>query len=134
MREALGNRAMRGAMAGRENSKKEAEGTVTSVNKIFSVDMKEENVEELEREASALVSRAISQLEKVIAAWEASKDKPKDLEPKINRYIWFRNELANWETSLLKSKKKNLKPYERMAMIMKLVRICDIYQQSGVKG
>ena len=83
----------------------------------------EDNIDQFEKEALESVKRTLSALEQAIAAWDASKEKPKDLEESYRRYKWMQEELSKWAREfLLKSGKKRTFA-ERLSDLRRLARI-----------
>jgi hypothetical protein len=88
----------------------------------------ESNIEEVERVTLEKVNKALSALESALAAWNASPDKPADLEPKYSRYMRLHDSLVRWETNLLRSSGREMDFYSRLDRLREFSHICEAYQ------
>jgi len=88
----------------------------------------EENIEIVEKDTLEKVNNALSALESALASWDASPEKPEDLEPKFTKYRKLHDALAQWETKMLRSMDKELDFYSRVDRLKEFARICDTYQ------
>ncbi|MFN7991181.1 MAG: hypothetical protein U0R44_03405 [Candidatus Micrarchaeia archaeon] len=86
-----------------------------------------ETIEEAEKETIQKVSRAISTLENALASWEASKDKPEDLEREFRKYKEFHDELERWEREMLIVKGEELNFFKRVERLRRFVNICHTF-------
>ena len=88
------------------------------------VGLKESNIEKIESETIEKVSRTITVLEGALATWEASKEKPKELEGKFARYKRFHGALTVWETNALKARGKEESFETRVRRLKEFIDIC----------
>jgi hypothetical protein len=88
----------------------------------------EENIDAVEKETIDKVNKALSALETALASWDASPDKPEDLEPKFGTYRKLHDALVQWETKMLRSMGSELDFYSRVDRLKEFARICDTYQ------
>jgi hypothetical protein len=85
------------------------------------------NIDKVENETIEKVSRTITVLEGALATWEASEEKPAELEEKFTRYRKFRDALAVWETSALKARGKEESFDTRVRRLKDFINICYSY-------
>ncbi len=85
------------------------------------------DVEELEKLSLERANKAISAIENAMAVWDASEDKPADLEPRLNRLKYIYEELTAWEKKMLKSRGKKEDMEARIERLMEFSGICRTY-------
>lgn len=85
------------------------------------------NIDRIEKETIAEVSRAITVLESVLAQWDALDKKPKELRDEFVNYKRFHEELTEWETQILRSAGEEMKLDERIKRLSEFVRICNAH-------
>ncbi|MCI0504169.1 hypothetical protein L0Y65_05680 [Candidatus Micrarchaeota archaeon] len=88
----------------------------------------EANIEIVEKDTLDKVNKALGALESALAQWDASPDKPDDLEPRFLRYRKLHDALVVWETKMLRSMDRQLDFYLRVDRLREFARICDMYQ------
>jgi hypothetical protein len=86
----------------------------------------EKNIEEVESQTIEKVNRTITVLEGSLATWDAAKEKPDDLADRFRKYKNMRDQLAEWETKILRSRMKNeaLTLDRRLARLKEFIDIC----------
>lgn len=84
----------------------------------------ENNIDQIEKETIERVNNTLSVLETAIASWEASDEKPVDLEPKFKKYKRIHNALVEWETNMLKSMGRYRDFDSRVHHLQEFVDIC----------
>jgi hypothetical protein len=87
----------------------------------------EENIDRIEKETIAEVSRAITVLESVIAQWDALEKKPEDIKGDFTRYKRFHEALTEWETRILRSASGELDLGRRIHRLGEFVKICNVH-------
>ena len=83
----------------------------------------EQNIDRVEKEALESAKRTIQAMEQAIAAWDASKEKPKELEESYRRYKWMREELSKWARGFLMKSGRPRTFEERLSDLRRLARI-----------
>lgn len=86
------------------------------------------DVEEMEKKALNSANKALSAIENALAVWDASQQKPQDLQIRINRLRYFHDALSNWEKKMLKSMAKRSEVNERMQVLREFSDICYTYR------
>lgn len=86
----------------------------------------ESNIDEVESQTIEKVNRTITVLEGSLATWDAAKDKPSDMAERFAKYKNLRDQLAEWETKVLRSrvKKETLSFDKRLARLREFIEIC----------
>ena len=74
------------------------------------------------------VSHALSVLENALAEWEASEDKPFELEETFGNYRDFHLSLEQWEAKMLKTPGKELDFFSRVDRLREYVNICRAHE------
>ena len=87
----------------------------------------EATIGDAEQETIHKVSRAISALEKALAEWDASEEKPEHLEEDFDRYRGFLEALGKWERKMLLSAGQELDFFTRVDRLREFVEICQAY-------
>lgn len=87
----------------------------------------EDNIEKAEKETIDKVNKAITALEKALAEWEGSSDKPEDMKDTFIRYQGFHDSLALWETKMLRTPGEGLDFFSRVDRLWEFVKICRAY-------
>lgn len=87
----------------------------------------EDNIGQAEKETISKVSRAISALEKALAEWDASDERPENLDEDFGRYKAFYEALAKWETKMLRTAGQELDFFTRVDRLREFVEICHAY-------
>ncbi len=85
------------------------------------------DVEGLEKDALEKANKALSAIENAIAVWDASKDKPVDYKPRIERLRYFHDALANWEKKMLLAMAKKEDMNSRVEILREFSDICYNY-------
>lgn len=85
------------------------------------------DVEEMEKLALEKANKAISAIENAIAVWDASKEKPEDLKPRIVRLRYFYEALTAWEKKMLQTMGKEDKLGPRVERLKEFTEICYGY-------
>ncbi len=88
----------------------------------------EDNIGQFEQDTIQRVNKALSALETAIASWDASPDKPEDLQPKFMKYKRFHDALVDWETKMIKNPGSELDFYSRLERLKEFSNICYTYQ------
>ncbi len=85
------------------------------------------DVEEMEKLALDKANKAISAIENAIAVWDASKDKPEDLKPRMVRLKYFYEALTGWEKKMLQTMGKEDQIGPRVERLKEFTEICYSY-------
>jgi hypothetical protein len=88
----------------------------------------ERSIDGLEKQAMENANKTITELDKVLAAWDASKEKPEEYAPRIKKYRWLLDALSGWERAMLLSLKTKPKFEERVKMLERFVDIYSAFQ------
>ncbi|MEW6721945.1 MAG: hypothetical protein AB1324_01645, partial [Candidatus Micrarchaeota archaeon] len=84
----------------------------------------QDNIDRIEKETIANVSRAITVLESVMAQWDALKSQPEDLQGEMAKYRDFHDALTDWETRMLRAAGEGISFDERLDRLREFVNIC----------
>jgi len=114
-------------MASQKNKSKRKKRTKSTKDAEPKHSMSEKELRKIEDDTLKKVNSSISSLEIAIATWHATKKKPKDLEPKYEKYIWLHKELSKWATRMLKSRKHGSGFDARIKLLGNFVKICSVY-------
>jgi hypothetical protein len=85
----------------------------------------EEDIERMEKQTLEKANRALSVIENTLAIWDASKEKPEDLRPRISRLKYFYEALAGWEKRVLTAKNEDIDT--RIGHLREFSDICHAY-------
>ena len=85
------------------------------------------DVEEMEKLALDKANKAISAIENAIAVWDASKEKPAELKPRMVRLKYFYEALTVWEKKMLTTMGKEDQIGPRVERLKEFTEICYSY-------
>lgn len=83
------------------------------------------DIEKMEKMSLEKANKAISAIENALAVWDLSKEKPDDLEARINKLKYFHEALTRWEKKMLLSKDEDIDM--RVARLKEFTDICYMY-------
>jgi uncharacterized protein (DUF1800 family) len=86
-----------------------------------------EDIDEMEKLTLEKANKALSVIENTLAIWEASREKPEDLKPRISRLRYFYEALTGWEKKMLKSMAKDEDVDARIGHLREFSDICHAY-------
>jgi hypothetical protein len=86
-----------------------------------------EDIDEMEKLTLEKANKALSAIENALAVWDASREKPEDLKPRISRLKYFYEALAGWERKVLKSMAKEGDMDMRIEHLREFSDICHAY-------
>lgn len=84
----------------------------------------ERNIDKVEKETIDKVNKTLSALESAMASWDATKVKPEDLRPKLQKYKRLHDALSEWEARVLRDRTKNTDYDTRVHRLHEFVDIC----------
>jgi hypothetical protein len=87
----------------------------------------EDDVEEMEKLAIDNANKAISAIEKAVAVWDATKQKPSDLQDRVEKLKFFYDQLTKWETGVLRNKGSDEPLEKRVERLREYTQICFAY-------
>jgi hypothetical protein len=87
-----------------------------------------ENIGQVEKDTMMRVSHALSVLEKALAEWEATEEKPFELEETFSNYRDFHDALERWEAKMLKARATKPDFFTRVEMLWEFVDICHAHE------
>lgn len=85
------------------------------------------DVEAAESETISRVNKTLSTIEKAVAAWDASKEKPLTLRLKIMHLKRFHSQLSKWERKMLLSISRHEATSKRVMLLREFTEICHAY-------
>jgi len=85
------------------------------------------DVEAAEKETISRVNKTLSAIEKAVAAWDASKEKPVALKLKIMHLKRFHSMLSSWERKMLMAVSKHETMSRRVLLLREFTEICNAY-------
>jgi len=83
----------------------------------------------LESEALEKVTKTIELIDDAVSAWDASKDKPAELAPRIMKLKSFHEALSEWGERFGKVKATRAGMDRRLGILRDFVGICNNYQR-----
>lgn len=92
-----------------------------------SPDLSISDVEDMEKTALDKANKAISAIENALAVWDASKEKPEELKPRMLRLKFFYEAISNWEKKMIKTMGKEDKIGPRVERLKEFTEICHSY-------
>jgi len=87
----------------------------------------EEDIELMEKTTLEKANKALSVIENTLAIWDASREKPEELMPRISRLRYFYEALSGWERKVLKSMAKEEDMEARIEHLREFSDICHAY-------
>lgn len=99
----------------------------TGANPLEGQDYSIKDVEEMEKLALDKANKAISAIENAVAVWEASKDKPEALKPRIVRIKFFYEAITAWEKKMLQTMGRKDLIGPRVERLREFTDICFAY-------
>jgi hypothetical protein len=84
-------------------------------------------IDEMEKLTLEKANKALSAIENAIAIWDASREKPDSLKPRIGRLKYFYEALTGWERKVLKSMAKHESMDARIEHLREFSDICHAY-------
>jgi len=85
------------------------------------------DVEAAENETISRVNKTLSAIEKAVAAWDASKEKPLALRLKILHLKRFHSQLSKWERKMLLSISRHEGRSKRVVLLREFTEMCHAY-------
>jgi hypothetical protein len=85
------------------------------------------DISRMERMAVRKANKALSAIEIALSSWNASSEKPPEMEVRIERLRQFYDELAGWEKKALKTMAGRGEVGERVAHLREFSDICHAY-------
>ncbi|MBW3022819.1 hypothetical protein KY308_01835 [Candidatus Woesearchaeota archaeon] len=85
------------------------------------------DVEAAESETISRVNKTLSAIEKAVAAWDASEEKPLTLRLKIMHLKRFHSQLSKWEKKMLLSISRHEARGKRVILLREFTEICHTY-------
>lgn len=85
------------------------------------------DLEEMEKLTLEKANKALSTIESALAIWDASKEKPEELRPRIGRLKYFYEALSGWEKRMLQSMAKKESMDARIEHLREFSDICHAY-------
>ena len=83
------------------------------------------SMEDVEKLALERASRAISDIENAVAVWDASREKPESLRPRIEKLRYFCERLSDWEKRMLVSRGGDIET--RVVLLREFSSMCKRY-------
>ncbi len=87
-------------------------------------ELSKDNIDIVQRETIRRVNKTVTALEAALATWEASKEKPEDMEEKFTNYRRFHDALENWERKSLQAQNKKENFETKVKRLNEFVEIC----------
>ncbi len=87
------------------------------------------DVTTMERKCLEKANKAISAIENAIAVWDAAKEKPAELEPRLQKMRYFHDSLSVWEKKMLKAMTRKEDINTRIQRLREFSDICYTYSQ-----
>jgi len=85
------------------------------------------DVEAAENETIRRVNKTLSAIEKAVASWDASKEKPINLRLKIMHLKRFHSRLSKWEKKMVLSISRHEARSKRVLLLREFTEICHAY-------
>ncbi len=85
------------------------------------------DIDRMEKLTLEKANRALSAIENALAIWDASRNKPDDLKPRIGRLKYFYEALSGWEKKMLKSMSAKEDVDARIVHLREFSDICHAY-------
>jgi Asp-tRNA(Asn)/Glu-tRNA(Gln) amidotransferase A subunit family amidase len=87
-------------------------------------ELSEDNIDIIQRETIRRVNKTVTALEAALATWDASEEKPEDMEERFANYRRFHDALEDWERKTLKAQNKKEKFEVKVRRLREFVDIC----------
>ena len=80
-----------------------------------------------EKETIKRVNKTLFAIEKAVAAWDASEEKPPHLKARVEHLKRFHGELSKWEKKMLLAVSRREGKKKRMGLLREFTDICHAY-------
>lgn len=87
----------------------------------------ESDIDDMEKATLEKANKALSAIENALAVWESSKEKPEELQLRVNSLRRFYEALAAWEKKMLKAMARKEELDARIGLLREFSDICYLY-------